>query len=151
MNKRVYIVALGFLLLVICIGSVEQVIISERYKVAETATAGMATYQLQLTGQARAIVACDEISDALSLTYVCGGWLDFRTLTSSPTYPGQPTLTDRQATATSVRRTEIALDRVLTACATLRHSTIKDIDPCPTFWTAVARSSATGVTRTPAD
>ena len=84
MKKRVYIVALGFLLLVICVGSWIQVTISQRYKAMETAAAGTAAYQL-------------------------------------------------------------------TACSTLRYGTAQNIDPCPTFWTAVARSSATGVTPTPAD
>ncbi len=84
MKKRVYIVALGFLLLVICLGSWIQVTISQRYKAAETAAAGTAVYQA-------------------------------------------------------------------TACSTLRAGTNENIDPCPTFWTAAARSSATGATRTPAD
>jgi hypothetical protein len=157
MRTRVYVVALGFLLLVICVGSLAQVIISERYKMTETA-AGAAAYSATAASDYRtrtavfwALIACEEISGALGMSHVCGDWYDSRTLPPSPTDPAQPTLTGQQATATSIRRTEMALERVLTACSTLRDSAIQDIDPCPTFWTAVARSSTTRVAHTPAD
>jgi hypothetical protein len=117
-------------------------------QVRATRTYHMTLTSIPLTNTAVSIrfSACESIANVIGDTYPCGMWLEYRTLTPTPTDASLPTPNSAQATATSIERTKYAAETLLPACSTVRGYTGNRTDPCPAILFTL---TAKAVTLTP--